>query len=121
MHLILAATIAGAGDFVEIEACGNERLDLLRTFLPCERGISSHDALNDLANALDPELFTACFTSLLHPARPLASPIIDPDGARLLHHQRGAGRANETEIATGSRLQLDPPGIDVDLAEVLAN
>jgi Uma2 family endonuclease len=46
--------------------------------------------------------------------------IIDPDGARLVHHKRGAGPAKETEIVAGPRLLLDPPGLDVDLAEVLA-
>ena len=61
--LILAATLAGADDFVEIEEWGNENLAFLRTFLAYEHGIPSHDALNDLVNALDPELFKACFTS----------------------------------------------------------
>ena len=59
MLLILAATMASAEDFVEIEEWGGEQLDFLRTFLPYANGIPSHDALNDLVNALDPELFTA--------------------------------------------------------------
>jgi Uma2 family endonuclease len=46
--------------------------------------------------------------------------IVDPDRARLIHHKRGACNATETEIVTGPRLQLDPPGLDVDLTEVLA-
>jgi Uma2 family endonuclease len=46
--------------------------------------------------------------------------IIDPDRALLIHHKRGAGNATGTEIVTGPRLQLDPPGLDVDLTEVLA-
>jgi len=45
--------------------------------------------------------------------------IIDPDRRLLIHHRRG-GKATETEIVTGPRLQLDPPGLDVDLTEVLA-
>jgi Uma2 family endonuclease len=46
--------------------------------------------------------------------------IIDPDRARLIHHKRGASRASETEIVSGPRLRLDPPGLDVELTEVLA-
>jgi hypothetical protein len=33
---------------------------------------------------------------------------------------RGTGDAIETRIASGPSLRLDPPGLDVDLAEVLA-
>jgi Uma2 family endonuclease len=46
--------------------------------------------------------------------------IIDPDRARMIHHNRGTGGTIEPSIVTGPRLQLDPPGVDVDLAEVLA-
>lgn len=46
--------------------------------------------------------------------------IIDPDQARLVHHRRGTGGATEPSIVTGRRLQLDPPGLDVDLTRVLA-
>jgi Uma2 family endonuclease len=47
--------------------------------------------------------------------------IIDPDRALLIHHKRAAGDIIETEIVTGPRLQLEPPGLDVDLAEVLTS
>src|SRR5262245_36270975 len=46
--------------------------------------------------------------------------VIDPDRPLLIHHKRGAGAALETRITAGPRLQLDPPGLDVDLTEVLA-
>lgn len=45
--------------------------------------------------------------------------IIDPDRRLLIHHRRGASDPQETQIVTGSRLQLEPPGLDVDLTEVL--
>ena len=47
--------------------------------------------------------------------------IIDPDRGLLTHHKRGAGSAIEAGIVAGPRLQLDPPGLDVDLTEVLAS
>ncbi len=46
--------------------------------------------------------------------------IVDPDRALLIHHRRGTGNAIETSIVTGPRLRLEPPGLDVDLGEVLA-
>jgi Uma2 family endonuclease len=42
--------------------------------------------------------------------------IIDPDRRLLVHHRRGAAAP---ELVTDPRLQLDPPGLDVDLTEVL--
>jgi Uma2 family endonuclease len=45
--------------------------------------------------------------------------IIDPDRRLLIHHRRGASDPRETQIVIGSRLQLDPPGLDVGLTEVL--
>jgi Uma2 family endonuclease len=45
--------------------------------------------------------------------------VIDPDRPLLIHHRRGTGDAIETRIAGGPTLRLDPPGSDVDLAEVL--
>jgi Uma2 family endonuclease len=46
--------------------------------------------------------------------------IIDPDRPILIHHRRGQGDAIETRFVHGSALRLDPPGLDVDLGEVLA-
>ncbi len=47
--------------------------------------------------------------------------VIDPDRPLLIHHKRGTGDAIETRIATGARLHLDPPGLDVDLGEILGS
>jgi len=113
--LILAATLAAAEDFVEIEEWGNEHLDFLRTFLPYEHDIPSHDALNDLVNALDPELFKACFTSWVETLRDDDPDIIAIDGktipadAQPLTRPRaaasglGLGGAAEARSRPGSR------------------
>lgn len=55
--VVLCATLSGMEDFVEIKLWGEQRLAFLRRFLAYERGIPSHDTLNDVMNALDPELF----------------------------------------------------------------
>jgi Uma2 family endonuclease len=44
--------------------------------------------------------------------------VIDSDRPLLTHHKRGGGDAIETRIASGPSLQLDPPGLVLDLAEV---
>ena len=46
--------------------------------------------------------------------------LIDPDRPLLIHHRRGSGDAIETRIANGATLRLDPPGLNVDLTEILA-
>ena len=46
--------------------------------------------------------------------------VIDPDRPLLIHHKRGTGDAIETRIASGPSLRLDPPGLDLDLAEILS-
>ena len=56
--LILCATIAAADDFVEIKRWGETHMDFLRRFLPYKGGIPSHEALNDLMNALNHKLFS---------------------------------------------------------------
>jgi predicted transposase YbfD/YdcC len=61
--LLLAATLAGADDCVEIELWGKEQLAFLRRFLSYRHGIPSHDTLNGVLAVLDPALFKACFTS----------------------------------------------------------
>lgn len=50
--VVLCATPAGMEDFVEIKLWGDQRLGFLRRFYPYERGVPSHDTLNDLINAL---------------------------------------------------------------------
>ena len=61
--LLLAATLAGADDCVEICVWGEQHIDLLRRFRPYKRGIPSHDTLGDLLAALDPAAFRACFAA----------------------------------------------------------
>jgi Uma2 family endonuclease len=46
--------------------------------------------------------------------------VVDPDRPLLIHHKRGTGDAIETRIVSGPTLRLDPPGLELDLVEVLA-
>jgi len=78
--VVLCATLTGMEDFVEIKLWGEQRIDFLRRLLPYERGIPSHDTLNDVMNALDPELFKTCFTAWVEELRESEPDIIAIDG-----------------------------------------
>src|SRR5829696_5297504 len=60
--LVRCGTLAGAEDFVEIRRWGMVNQGFWQRFLPFAEGIPSHDTLNDLVNALDGDLFAACFS-----------------------------------------------------------
>ncbi len=78
--LVLCATLCGAEDFVEITRWGKRKFDFLRRLLPFERGIPSHDALNDVMNALPAPLFAECFTAWVADLREEVPDIVAIDG-----------------------------------------
>ena len=78
--LVLCATLSGMEDFTETRLWGGERLDFLRRFLPYERGLPSHDTLNDVINGLDAELFKSCFAAWVETLREDAPDIVSIDG-----------------------------------------
>ena len=91
--LALAATIAGADDFVEITLWGEQHLGFLRRFLAYENGIPSHDTMCDVFAAIDPELFKACFLAWVEDLRDGAAELIAIDGKTSRgSHDRGKGR-----------------------------
>ena len=91
--LTLCGTIAGMEDFVEVRAWGELRLPFLRRFLPFERGIPAHDTLNDVFNAIDPELFKTCFLDWVETLRDGQAEVIAIDGKTSRRtHARSAGR-----------------------------
>ena len=91
--LVLCATLSGMEDFVEVRLWGNLRLDFLRRFLPYDRGIPAHDTLNDVVNALDPDLFKQCFTTWVEALREDHPDLIAIDGKTSRRtHDRGKGR-----------------------------
>src|SRR5687768_5843353 len=90
---VLCATMAGAEDFVEVERWARRKLDFLRRLLPFERGIPSHDTLNDVINALPAELFSQCFVTWVVSLRDADPDIVAIDGKTSRRaHNRGKGR-----------------------------
>lgn len=61
----LCATLAGSDTWADIERFGNERLEWLRTFLPLENGIASHDTFGRVFSRLDPARLLACLQQWL--------------------------------------------------------
>lgn len=122
--LVLCATLAGMEDFVEIVLWGKERLDFLRRFLPFDRGIPSHDALNDIFNALDAELFRHCFSSWVEALRDSDPEIIAIDGKTSRRtHARSKGREPLHLVsawATRQRLVLGQEAVADKSNEIVA-
>ncbi|MGL5114432.1 MAG: ISAs1 family transposase, partial [Beijerinckiaceae bacterium] len=106
--LVLCATLCGMDDFVEVRLWGKERLGFLRRFLPYERGLPSHDTLNDVINALDGELFKACFTRWVEALRDNQPDIIAVDGktSRRSHARAKGIEALHLVSAWASRQRL---------------
>jgi Uma2 family endonuclease len=47
--------------------------------------------------------------------------IVDPTQPSIVHHARGAGDVIITHVVTQGRIVLDPPGLELDLAEIYQN
>ena len=122
--LVLCATLAGMEDFVEIKLWGDQRLGFLRRFYPYERGVPSHDTLNDLINALDPQLFKACFIAWVEDLREDEPDVIAIDGKTSRRsHDRAKGRAPLHMVsawACRQRLVLGQEAVDVKSNEIIA-
>jgi Uma2 family endonuclease len=44
--------------------------------------------------------------------------VVDPTQPSIIHHARGGGDAIITHVVTQGRIVLDPPGLQIDLAEI---
>lgn len=106
MLLVLCATLAGAEDFVEMRLWGREKLTFLRSLLAFKRGIPSHDTLNDVMNALDPDLFGACFVAWVEGLREDEPDIVAIDGKTSRRARRGEDHPLHVVSAWATRQRL---------------
>ena len=104
--VILCGTLAGAEDFVEIERWGRRKLDFLRRLLPFDKGIASHDTLNDVMNALPAALFSDCFTAWVDGLRDAEPDIVAIDGKTSRRARHGQTHALRLVSAWASRQRL---------------
>lgn len=106
MLVVLCATLAGAENFVDIALWGKKKLDFLRTMLPFARGIASHDALNDVINGLDAEMFSQCFSSWVESLRDDLPDVVAIDGKTSRRAHARDGHALHVVSAWASRQRL---------------
>lgn len=122
--LVLCATLAGMEDFVDIKMWGDQRLAFLGRFYPYERGVPSHDTLNDLINAIDPDTFKACFMAWVADLREDTPDLIAIDGKTSRRsHDRAKGRAPLHMVsawASRQRLVLGQEAVDEKSNEIIA-
>ena len=103
--LALAATVAGANDFVETTLWGGENQTFLRRFFPYENGIPSHDTLCDVFAAIDPVLSKSCFLAWVEDLHNGAPEVIAIDGKTSRRSQELPRDANRV------RALLEKPGL----------
>ena len=63
LFLVVCGTIASCDDYDDIVDWGEAHLSFLRGFAEFHHGIPCADWLRTVMNRIDPELFTACFSS----------------------------------------------------------
>ena len=106
--VVLCATMAGADDFVEIERWACNKIGFLRRLLPFDRGIPSHDTLNDVINALPSDDFARCFSTWVDFMREQEPDIVAIDGktSRRAHNRDKGQNPLHLVSAWASRQRL---------------
>jgi predicted transposase YbfD/YdcC len=61
LFVALAAVLSGAKTCTDMSDFGRRKIDLLRRFVPLERGVPSHDVFSDVFRLLDPAAFARAF------------------------------------------------------------
>ena len=124
LRLALAATIAGADDFVEVTLWGAEHQAFLRRFYPYADGIPSHDTMCDVFAAIDPDKFRVCFQAWVAEFREGIPGLIAIDGkASRRSHDRGKGRKALHMVsawACGQRIVLGQQATDEKTNKITA-
>lgn len=120
--IVLCGTMAGAEDFCEIERWARQKLDFLRRLLPFEKGVPSHDALNDVMNALPASLFSECFTNWVEALREKEPDVVAIDGktSRRAHGRGGSPLHLVSAWASRQRLVLGQEAVDKKSNEIVA-
>ena len=91
LFLVLAAVVSGVNHLTRIEDFGNYKLDWLRTVLPYENGIPSHDTIGRVLGMLDPDALEVLFTRWMSNVAKNVEGVVAIDGKTL----RGAIRRGD--------------------------
>lgn len=125
LFISLAAVLAGAEGFVDIESFARSKKDWLSSFLKLPKGIPSHDAFGDLFALLDPEAFNSAFVEWTSQLREeVSKEVIAFDGKTMRgSHDRSKGKAMIHTVsawATGNRLVLGQVATEEKSNEITA-
>ena len=91
LFLVLAAVVSGENHLTGIEDFGNYKLDWLRTVLPYENGIPSHDTIGRVLGMLEPDELEKLFLRWMSGVAEHVEGVVAVDGKTL----RGAIRRGE--------------------------
>ena len=96
VFLTIAAVVAGAETWVDVEEFGNESLEWVKNYVECpDDRIPSHDTIGDFFKRLDPDQFQECFINWTSEVCGISSgELIALDGKRLRgSYDRSAGKS----------------------------
>lgn len=91
LFLVLAAVVSGMNHLTHVEDFGKLKLEWLRTILPYENGVPSHDTIGRVLGKLDPDALQAVFLEWMNGVASRLDGVVAVDGKTL----RGAIRRGE--------------------------
>ena len=98
----VAAVLAGADTFVEIEIWAEEKLDWFRRYLPLVHGIASHDIFGRMFGLIEPGQFEAAFQRWMQGVLPaLDAQVVAIDGKTGVPSDRSSSLGWKTSRRSG--------------------
>ena len=124
LFLVVCGTIADNDDYENIVAWGEAHLPFLRRFSEFYHGIPCADWLATIMNRIDPDLFSACFSSWVATCWPDRPTLVAIDGKTSRgSHDRSKGQRPlhlVSAFATDTRLVLGQEAVDEKSNEITA-
>lgn len=120
----IAAVIAGAETWVDVERFGNAKVEWLRTFLALPNGIPSHDTFGRFFALLDPVQFQRRFIEWVRAVHEQVTGVVAIDGKTARRsHDRAKGKSAIHVVsawATESGVALGQTAVDGKSNEITA-
>lgn len=93
LFLVVSAAVSGVNTLTGIEDFGNAKLEWLRSFLPYEAGVPSHDTIGRVLGMLDPDALQKLFVEWMQETSSRIKGVVAIDGKTL----RGAIRRGDSK------------------------
>jgi len=125
LFVVLSAVVSGMNFLTEIERFGELKLEWLRTILPYENGIPSHDTIGRVLGMLDPDELERMFVSWTTTVSKNVDGVVALDGKAV---RRAIARGNKrsfvhmvSAFASANSLVLGQVRVDEGSNEITAN